>query len=408
MIQASRVWPEDADGRVPYWVYSDPDVYAAELERIWYGPHWLYCGLEAEIPEVGDFKTTTLGERPVIVTRSAPEEVSVVENRCAHRGVKLCQVRKGHAKDLLCPYHQWTYTLRGDLQSVAFRRGVRQQGGMPADFDMQQNGLRKLRVEVVNGVVWATFSADTPPFRAYLGERFWQHYTRVYDGRKLEVLGYNRQHIPGNWKLMQENIKDPYHASLLHVFFVTFGLFRADQKAATEIDPTGRHGILISRKGAQETNDVTAAMRNFKSDIRLADPRIMDVVQEFPGEDTVGMITVFPSVVLQQQINSLTTRQIVPTGAGGFDFHWTHWCYADDTPEMRLRRTRQANLFGPSGFVSADDGEVIEMSQQGFAHAPDESALVVMGGRAVESVDHMVTEVGIRGMYRYWRQVMAL
>ncbi len=54
-----------------------PDIYAAELERIWYGPHWLFCALEAEIPEVGDFKTTTLGERPVIVvpqrrrTRSA-------------------------------------------------------------------------------------------------------------------------------------------------------------------------------------------------------------------------------------------------------------------------------------------------------------------------------------------------
>ena len=99
---------------------------------------------------------------------------------------------------------------------------------------------------------------------------------------------------------MQENIKDPYHASLLHVFFVTFGLFRADQKSATEIDPTGRHGILISRSGKQEVNDVTSGMRTFRSDISLADPRIMDVVQEFPGEDTVGMITVFPSVVLQQ------------------------------------------------------------------------------------------------------------
>jgi salicylate 5-hydroxylase large subunit len=134
----------------------------------------------------------------------------------------------------------------------------------------------------------------------------------------------------------------------------------------------------------------------------------MDIVREFPGEDTVGMITVFPSVILQQQINSLTTRQIVPTGPGGFDFHWTHWCYADDTPEMRLRRTRQANLFGPAGFVSADDGEIIEMSQQGFIHAPDENALVTMGGREIESVDHMVTEVGIRGMYRYWREVMGL
>jgi salicylate 5-hydroxylase large subunit len=408
MNNIDRVWPNDAAGKVPFWVYSDPAVYAAELERIWYGPHWLFCGLEAEIPTVGDFKTTTLGERPVIVTRSGPDEVSVVENRCAHRGAKFCQARKGHAKDLLCPYHQWNYSLRGDLQGAPFRRGIRGQGGMPADFDPAQHGLRKLRVEVVNGLVWATFSEATPSFRDYLGEQFWKHYTRVYDGRKLEVLGYNRQHIPANWKLMQENIKDPYHASLLHVFLITFGLFRADQKSVTEIDPTGRHGILISRKGNQESNDITAEMRNFRSDIRLADPRLLDVVREFPGEDTVGMITVFPSVVLQQQSNSVTTRQIVPTGPDGFDFHWTHWCYADDTPEMRLRRTRQANLFGPAGLVSADDGEIIEMCQQGLTRAPDDSALVIMGGREIESVEHMATEVGIRGMYQYWKAAMGL
>jgi salicylate 5-hydroxylase large subunit len=205
---------------------------------------------------------------------------------------------------------------------------------------------------------------------------------------------------------MQENIKDPYHASLLHVFFVTFGLFRADQKSATEVDPTGRHGILITRTGKQEVNDVTSGMRTFRGDIKLADPRILDPVPEFPGEDTVGMITVFPSVVLQQNANSVSVRQIVPTGPSGFDFHWTHWCYADDPPEMRLRRTRQATLFGPAGFVSADDSEIIEMNQQGFAQYPEEEALVIMGGRGVESVDHMVTEVGIRGMYRYWREAM--
>ncbi len=408
MGQQTRIWPANGDARVPYWVYSDPDVYAAELERIWYGPHWLYVGLEAEIPGVGDYKTTTLGERPVILVRSSETEISVMENRCAHRGVKFCQERFGHAKELLCPYHQWMYDLQGNLTGVPFRRGVRRQGGMPADFDMKANGLRRLRTEAVNGAVWATFSDATPPFREYLGERFWQHYTRVYSGRPLEVIGYNRQHIPGNWKLMQENIKDPYHAGLLHVFFVTFGLFRADQKSAVEMDDAGRHGILISRKGAQEANDVTSDMRNFQGDLKLADPRILDFVQEFPGEDTVGMITVFPSVVLQQQVNSLTTRQIIPKGPGGFDFVWTHFGYADDTPEMRRRRTRQANLFGPAGFVSLDDGEVIEMSQQGFEHAEGDAALIEMGGRDVANTDHMVTETAIRGMYRYWRGIMGL
>ncbi len=75
------------------------------------------------------------------------------------------------------------------------------------------------------------------------------------------------------------------------------------------------------------------------------------------------MITLFPSLIIQQQVNSLSTRHIVPRGDGEFDFVWTHFGFADDTPEMTRRRLRQANLFGPAGFVSADDGEVIAFSR---------------------------------------------
>ncbi|MND67233.1 Salicylate 5-hydroxylase, large oxygenase component [compost metagenome] len=75
---------------------------------------------------------------------------------------------------------------------------------------------------------------------------------------------------------------------------------------------------------------------------------------------------------------------------------------------MRLRRTRQANLFGPAGFVSADDGEVLEMTQQGAAGSPDEHFILQMGGREIAPTDHQVTETAVRGMYRYWRKVMGL
>jgi salicylate 5-hydroxylase large subunit len=119
------------------------------------------------------------------------------------------------------------------------------------------------------------------------------------------------------------------------------------------------------------------------------------------------MITLFPSLIVQQQVNSLSTRHIVPRGPGEFDFVWTHFGYADDTPEMTRRRLRQANLFGPAGFVSADDGEVIEMSQQGFSQHPDARTVARLGGTEVAPTDHMVTETLIRGMHAYWQKVMA-
>jgi len=64
------------------------------FDRIWYGKHWLYAGLEAEVPTVGSYRTTTLGERSVIVIRSAEDKISVLENRCRHRGVQICQARR--------------------------------------------------------------------------------------------------------------------------------------------------------------------------------------------------------------------------------------------------------------------------------------------------------------------------
>ena len=76
--------------------------------------------------------------------------------------------------------------------------------------------------------------------------------------------------------------------------------------------------------------------------------------------------------------------------------------------QNRDRRDRQANLFGPAGFVSADDGEVIEFSQEGFEQKPFHRTIAELGGREIGNTDHMVTETLIRGMYDYWRRVMEI
>ena len=402
-------WPDDADGAVPYWIYTDKDNYQRELERIWYGRHWLYCGLEAEVPQVGNYRTATLGERPVIMVRSSETDITVVENRCAHRGTKVCWTHSGLSEEFKCPYHQWIYDLEGNLVGVPFRRGVRGQGGMPNDFDPSQFGLRRLKVEVVNGVVWASFSQDTPAFREYLGANLWRCYERMFSGKKLRIVGYNRQRIHGNWKLMQENNKDPYHGALLHAFFATFGLFRPDQKNALEMDETGRHASITSTMERGGVNDVTGSLPGFDSTLQLKDPRLVRAVKELKGDETMSGNSIFPSVVLLQQVNSMQARQIVPRGPDVFDFYWTHFGYEDDDEEMRQRRALHANLFGPAGYVSADDSEAIAMQQQGItsAHSADWSP-ILMGGRSVERSNNMASETGVRGMYRYYRKVMGL
>jgi len=234
------------------------------------------------------------------------------------------------------------------------------------------------------------------------------YFDRVFDGRELVVLGYLRQRIPSNWKLMFENIKDPYHASLLHVFLVTFGLFRLDQRSAIEMDPTGRHAVLVSRKGEQQENEATRQIRAFKANFALRDPRLLDPVREFPGEATVVMQTFWPNLIIQQQSNTLAVRQIIPISTQEFDLAWTFFGYADDTPEMRQRRLRQANLMGPAGLVSVDDSEAMLLSQAGIDSNDAALCIAEMSGRAVHDEPHMITETAIRGFYQYYRRVMDL
>ncbi|WP_397476041.1 aromatic ring-hydroxylating dioxygenase subunit alpha [Pusillimonas sp.] len=406
------VWEGDGSSRIPFWAYTDEALYKKELERFFYDNHWCYVGLEAEVPEPGDFKRTVIGERSVIMTRDMEGGINVIENVCAHRGMQFCRERSGNKKELVCPYHQWNYSLKGDLQGVPFLRGVKRdgqvQGGMPKEFKTKENNLNKLRVATRGGVVFASFNHEIESFEEFLGPEILGYFDRLFNGRKLKILGYNRQRIPGNWKLMQENIKDPYHPGLLHTWFITYGLWRADNKSALRMDDKHRHAAMISTRGnAQAKNEVTSGVTSFKESMEIKDKRLLDIVHEpWWGEPTAVMMTIFPSVIFQQQVNSVSTRHIQPSGPGAFDFVWTHFGFEDDTPEMTQRRLVQANLFGPAGFVSADDGEVIEFSQCGFEQKPYHRALAELGGYGVEDTEHMVTETLIRGMYEYWRKVM--
>jgi len=236
------------------------------------------------------------------------------------------------------------------------------------------------------------------------------YFDRLFDGRELKVLGYQKQTIAGNWKLYVENLKDPYHASLLHIFFATFGLFRLDQPAWCTMDERGRHAIMaIAARGSNAETEATKEMKSFRSDITLAGPALIQPVPEFPTSKAIGVMqSLWPNLVIQQQSNTFAMRQIVLRGPNAFELHWTFFGYADDDEEMTARRLRQANLVGTSGFVSIDDVEVLEMQHRAAAQFPQAEGVIEMGGLDTENQPHHVTEVPVRAFWRHYREVMGL
>ena len=397
--------------RVPYSAFQTEELYRREQDRIFQGPLWHFLCLEVEVADGGSFRTTKIGDTPVIVARDYDGEIYVFENRCAHRGALICLDTHGKGrKDFSCVYHAWTYDTKGNLTGVAFKDGVKGKGGMPESFRMEDHNPRKLRVATVHGLIFGSFSEDVPPIEEYLGDEILSRIDRVLGGRKPVVLGRVTQALPNNWKLYIENVKDSYHASILHLFFTTFEMNRLSMKGGIIVDPTGGHHVSFSQidREAEKSADYAKQHLRSESDYKLADPSLLDSFDEYGDGTTLQILSVFPTFVLQQIQNAIAVRQIVPRAIDKTDLNWTYLGFADDTAEQRLTRVKQGNLVGPAGYISMEDGCVGGFVQRGIAGASQQNAVLEMGGSQADSSESRVTEASVRGFWKAYRQHMGL
>ena len=408
----SMTWPAPDFSRVPYRVFADDEVYAKEQARVFRGPVWCYLALEAEIPKPGDFLTTFVGDSPIVVNRAGDRSLHAFANRCAHRGTQLVRERCGNRTSHTCIYHHWCYDLEGNLIGVPFQRGLKGKGGMPEDFDRADHGLQTLTVAAYRGVIFGSFDHAVEPLEAYLDEPMRGFLDGMF-ARPVEVIGYMRQNIPANWKLYFENLMDSYHAGLLHQFQTTFGIMRSTQAGGSIMDRHGRHRIVFNIDDSDE-GDAEAEGRQDLRDLgidneslRLEDPTLVEWRDEEGDRRPIMMMALFPSVFFQRLTNTLATRQIRPKGSGAFELYWTYFGYVDDDPALRLMRIRQANLVGPAGLVSVEDGEAGAAIQRVIQGGSGRHSVIEMGGTgAIEDQENLITEVPVRGFWRYYCHLM--
>lgn len=403
-------FPREDGSRVPYAVFSSQEIYDLEQERIYRGPTWNFLGLECEIPKPGDYKSTFVGDTPVVVTRTEDGELAAWVNRCSHRGAMVCRNARGNASSHSCVYHQWSFDQRGNLLGVPFRRGQKHMSGMPKDFDPKCHSLRQLKVESYRGLLFATFSDEAPALPDYLGAEMRPWIDRIFH-KPIEFLGCTRQYSQSNWKLYFENVKDPYHASMLHLFHTTFNIFRVGMAARSIPDAThGLHSIITVTKNEEETADAYKQqnIRSMDEGFRLEDESVLGHVKEYDELTTNHIQPIFPQLVIQQIHNTLVARQLLPKGPGNFELIFHFFGYTDDTPELRELRLKQANLVGPAGYISMEDTEATELVQKGTRRDPDACSVIEMARDNPGQQDTVITESLIRRFWAGYQQLMGL
>jgi phenylpropionate dioxygenase-like ring-hydroxylating dioxygenase large terminal subunit len=225
-------------GRVHRRVYTDPDLFDLEMERI-FGRAWLFVGHTSQVPNPGDFITTDLGRQPVIMVRHRDGSVQVLLNRCTHRGAKVVNERRGHTPRLTCCYHGWTFDTDGRLVTVPVPEGCAE------NFDKDAFGLaRAPRVGEYRGFVFASLAAKGQNFEDHIGPvkgNIDDLVDRAPDGTLALDAGMHRYVYNGNWKLQVENVLDSYHvpfghASTVNKDGVQFARREGDQKGAMVVE----------------------------------------------------------------------------------------------------------------------------------------------------------------------------
>jgi anthranilate 1,2-dioxygenase large subunit len=281
---------------------------------------------------------------------------------------------------------------------------------MPASFDLKGHGLQKLAVDQFGDLVFGTLSPDAPPLGDYIGNQIGSRIHRVLHG-KPKVLGTTSQILHNNWKLYFENVRDTYHATLLHSFFTTFRMSRLTSEGGVDIAENGMHHASytrnkIDRVGVAASDQLYAGIPSLRENFRLAEPGFLSMIEEFGDDTTTQILSLFPNFVLQQIQNSIALRLVLPKGPDKTELQWIYLGFEDDDPAMSALRLAQANLVGPAGYVSMEDGAVGNFIQRALPGAENRASVLEMGGFDHVSEENRTTEASIRGFWQAYRPLM--
>ena len=400
------------EDRVHSRLYTDPEIFAEELEKVWYQT-WVFVGHESEISSPNDYVRKKLGPQDVIMTRDRHGVVHLLLNRCAHRANLVCDDAQGNSSSFRCPYHGWTFKNDGELLGYPYNKGYGGKGQLTT-------GLGKIRTASYQGFVFGTFATDGPTLEEHLGDA-----ARVID-RLVELsptgqvrldAGWLRHKTRANWKLLTENETDGYHPQFVHgsVFSVTgshIGELYSDASTAVTRDLGNGHSENDLRP---EFKQMDTPMKWFGTSVDRF-PEYVAAIEERLGEESrralvegAPHVMIFPNLFIAE----IQVFMIQPVAVDECVQYSTAVQF-DGAPDAMNRRMVSQSLgsVGPAGMLLADDTEMYERNQRGLKNREPEWVQISRGlGR--EEIDddghrigHANDETGMRGFWRHWLSLM--
>lgn len=398
-------------------VYTDPDVFADEMEKIYYRG-WVFLAHESEIPRPGDFVTRRLGLQSVIVSRDKAGACRVLFNRCPHRGAVVCQEDAGHRRSLTCPYHGWTFALDGTLMGVPSPGAYAAEGAAP-------NGLAAVpRVDSHGGFIFASLAEQGRSLTEHLGKaKLWidQLVGLSPEGGIELTAGWMKHKMRCNWKMVVENQVDGYHAQMVHGSLLAANDTFATVRDRKDTSPTRVRDFGLGHTDIDHATDYrVAGDKLFRWTGGIPESRLPNYVAAMreaygPEEAHSRLLEGPPHAMLFPNLSlaEMNIMVIQPVGPAQTIQYTTPVLLkgADELNRRTLRRCEGA--LGPAGFLIADDAEIGELNQLGVSNLEPEWLLLNRGLASEEirpdgvRVGGLMDETSQRGFWRHYREVMS-
>jgi phenylpropionate dioxygenase-like ring-hydroxylating dioxygenase large terminal subunit len=270
---------------LPLRVYSDPDVFDLEMERV-FRRDWIgVCGAN-ELPNSGDYHALSIADEPIVVIRGADGVLRCLSNVCRHRGTLLYDEGRGNASSIQCPYHGWSYDDCGRLTGVPYPGN--------SVIDKASHSLAPIRLETFKDIVFINFAADAEPLAPRLAglDRYIDNFQfdRFEPEPPMPVESWN-----ANWKLIMENGMDWCH------------LFRCHPASLNPIAPT-KNAFNIE---GSPVWTVTASRQTQATPTRSDDPPVLGAYER----EHYFVISIPPNVVFFANADSWSWLLMLPESA---------------------------------------------------------------------------------------------
>lgn len=361
-MQADDVLVDIENGTISRKVFTDPDIYKKELERI-FAKSWLCLGHESLVSEPGEYFTTFMGEEPVFVIRGRDGVVRAFLNSCRHRGMRLCRLDRSKTSLIRCQYHAWAYDTAGNLVAVPHEEDQRGPKMNKEDWGL----IEVAQLSIYKGLIFATWDADAVSLDDYLGEmKFYLDLILDRNEGGTEILGgVQKWQAAVNWKTEAENgIGDVAHVASVHVSAIKAGLRSTQGKDGYSIRfELGKYGHGIA---AESGGPLQGGPRSIYSDyLEQVKAYVMEKHGAAAGELVpVGAAVVFPNLFIFDSARFTLLEVFHPQGPEK-TMSYT-WALVDRAAPQEIKEQVSKQISFGIGVFRPDDEDIWRETTRGM------------------------------------------